>query len=131
MAISDHTPAPETPQEPKTNGRKVPRSPEHRAKIAAALRRYHAEHPDTHVRRQPTGPDSPRWQGGTAPKTYRRIAFDAHGKACQRCGSTRHINAHHKDENRAHNDPDNLEVLCRSCHNKAHGLGGHHGRRAA
>jgi 5-methylcytosine-specific restriction endonuclease McrA len=36
-----------------------------------------------------------------------------------------------KDEDRAHNDPDNLEVLCRSCHNRAHGLGGRNGRRAS
>lgn len=106
-------------------------NPEHRAKIFAALKRYHAQHPDSHVRRQPRRAASPLWKGGIAPYTYREIAFEAYGKACQRCGSARHVNVHHIDRNRLNGDVSNLEVLCRSCHNKAHGLGGRHERRAA
>jgi 5-methylcytosine-specific restriction endonuclease McrA len=111
------------------DGRKRPKSPEHRAKIAAALRRY-AQRPDSHLHAfHGAGEAHPNWQGGIKPEYYQRIAFAAHGRACQRCGSTRHLNVHHKDENRRNSKVGNLEVLCRSCHNREHGLGGRHAKR--
>lgn len=43
---------------------------------------------------------------------------------CERCGlpsrNTRQLDVHHKDRNKANNDPLNLETLCRSCHIKEH-----------
>lgn len=43
---------------------------------------------------------------------------------CERCGFRQPLNEplprHHKDRNRANNDPSNLEVLCQSCHSKEH-----------
>lgn len=89
-----------------------------------ALRAY-ATRPDCHLHDlHKRGEEHPNWKGGVAPHSYRRIAFEAHGRACQRCGSTRHINVHHRDRDRSHCDPANLEVLCRSCHNREHELGG-------
>lgn len=40
--------------------------------------------------------------------------------ACERCGSTAMINAHHVDGDRLNNAPDNLMSLCPSCHTKWH-----------
>jgi 5-methylcytosine-specific restriction endonuclease McrA len=101
---------------------------EHKDKIADALRRYNAD--GGHLAAfHGSGPEHPNWKGGSAPRYYQRIAFEAYGRACQRCGSTRAVNVHHKDRDRRNSDLGNLEVLCRSCHNREHGLGGHHGRK--
>jgi hypothetical protein len=43
--------------------------------------------------------------------------------ACERCGhdgSRYRLDVHHRDGNPYHNDPANLEVLCRSCHMREH-----------
>jgi hypothetical protein len=39
---------------------------------------------------------------------------------CEQCGATWGLDVHHKDENPLNNDPENLIVLCRSCHLKRH-----------
>ena len=39
---------------------------------------------------------------------------------CARCGSTRHVDVHHRDRNVFNNDPANLEPLCRKCHAAEH-----------
>jgi 5-methylcytosine-specific restriction endonuclease McrA len=97
-----------------------PMTPEHRAKISAALKRY-AARPDSHLRDlQKPGEEHPNWQGGIKPEYYRDKAFRLYGRACQRCGSGRHITVHHKDRDRRNSTDDNLEVLCRSCHMKEH-----------
>lgn len=41
-------------------------------------------------------------------------------KICEICGSTKNIDVHHKDGNFSNNDPENLMLLCRSCHMKEH-----------
>ena len=47
--------------------------------------------------------------------------FHRHRKAfCERCGSDRFLCVHHKDENRTNNLIDNLETLCKSCHQRHH-----------
>jgi rubrerythrin len=61
---------------------------------------------------------------GIKPDYYRRIAFEAYGESCNRCGATELIVVHHRDENRHNNHVTNLEVLCRTCHMKEH-----HGKR--
>lgn len=60
------------------------------------------------------GPDNPVWRGGI--QTYRR-----HKKsACERCASDKHLIVHHKDEDRYNNELDNLETLCKRCHQMHH-----------
>ncbi len=39
---------------------------------------------------------------------------------CQQCGSTNCLDVHHKDYDYTNNEPDNLILLCRSCHTKLH-----------
>jgi hypothetical protein len=39
---------------------------------------------------------------------------------CERCGSTRFIDVHHKNRDELDNAPENLERLCRSCHHREH-----------
>lgn len=41
-------------------------------------------------------------------------------KKCEVCGSTTNIDVHHKDGNHQNNVPENLLVVCRSCHLKIH-----------
>lgn len=60
------------------------------------------------------GPENGYWKGGI--QTYRQHRKDV----CERCGSTRHLVVHHKDENRCNNDPSNLETLCKRCHQIHH-----------
>lgn len=36
--------------------------------------------------------------------------------SCSKCGSTRWVERHHKDDNPLNNDPANIEILCRKCH---------------
>ncbi len=104
-------------------------TPEHKAKIRVALKAYYAR-PDSHLRRlhqEMTGERHPRFKNGTNVTYYRRVAFAHYGRACTRCGSTRNLNVHHRDEDRTNYTIENLDVLCRSCHNREHGLGGAHG----
>lgn len=39
---------------------------------------------------------------------------------CNRCGSSDNLVVHHKNDDHYDNHPDNLEVLCRSCHMSYH-----------
>ena len=39
---------------------------------------------------------------------------------CEQCGSDKYLLVHHKDEDRANNDPSNLKTLCRKCHQVEH-----------
>jgi len=41
-------------------------------------------------------------------------------KICEICGSIGNIDIHHKDFNHQNNNPDNLMLVCRSCHMKIH-----------
>ena len=44
-----------------------------------------------------------------------------HKTCCEKCGSTtKRLDVHHKDGDWKNNQLDNLQVLCRSCHNKEH-----------
>mgnify|MGYP000873039576 CR=1 FL=1 len=114
-------------QEPKGFGSTgQPKSPEHRRKISEALKQY-ANQPDAHLHDlHRGGQDHPGWRGGIQPRYYRRIAFEAHGQVCARCGAVppKRIVVHHRDEDRRNNDLSNLEVLCMTCHLKHHRSGG-------
>ena len=39
---------------------------------------------------------------------------------CEICGSNKNVDVHHKDGNYLNNSLENLQRLCRSCHNKVH-----------
>jgi hypothetical protein len=41
-------------------------------------------------------------------------------KACEACGYTRFLHAHHVDQNQENNDQTNLQTLCKHCHNFWH-----------
>ena len=42
-------------------------------------------------------------------------------KQCERCGVERdELHRHHKDQNPLNNAPENIQVLCRACHNAVH-----------
>ena len=61
-----------------------------------------------------TGAANANWKGGI--QTYRQYRKDA----CERCGSTRFLVVHHKDEDRYNNALENLETLCKRCHQLHH-----------
>lgn len=54
--------------------------------------------------------------------TAYNLAYSVLGKekVCEKCGSTRNIDVHHKDGDYHNNTPDNIMILCRSCHIKIH-----------
>jgi hypothetical protein len=69
----------------------------------------------------------PHYGSGKSSESYRAIAFRAHGKKCNRCGYakfTEVLDVHHKDRNRENWSPENLEVLCPTCHREEHFLAG-------
>ena len=61
---------------------------------------------------------------------YRSIALEVHGTCCQRCGKdlsndlsslvVHHIDGDHYIDEITDNSPENLMVLCKSCHSKLH-----------
>lgn len=60
---------------------------------------------------------------GTSELKYRKIAFRHHPARCNRCGYNRHIpvlRVHHIDRNRKNGKPENLEILCPTCHEEEH-----------
>lgn len=60
------------------------------------------------------GPGHHSYKSGTG--VFRRFKKEA----CERCGSTKNLCAHHKDRNRKNNVEENIETLCKSCHQKEH-----------
>lgn len=64
------------------------------------------------------GENNHRWKGGVSdPREYRKIAKK---DLCARCGSRDRLAIHHKNDDHYDNDPDNLVVLCVSCHSSVH-----------
>lgn len=58
---------------------------------------------------------SKKWKK-TRKKALRRAGFKCNG-----CGSTKHLEVHHKTYARVgREDPSDLEVLCRTCHGERH-----------
>jgi hypothetical protein len=77
-------------------------SQQHRKRISAALKRYN-ENGGHLASYRVKGPDHSSFQTGISAGYYRRIAFEAYGESCQRCGSNQHIIVHHRDRNRKNN----------------------------
>lgn len=77
------------------------------------------------------GKESPEWTNGVG--SYSKVGrqrLQLH-PFCERCQkSLSGVNkyqwcTHHKDHDRTNNNPDNLEVLCKSCHQKEHNAADH------
>ena len=58
----------------------------------------------------------PMWNKGYLLKGEKK------GKVCDLCDSKCKIIVHHKDENKKNHKFNNLQVLCRSCHDRIHSL---------
>jgi hypothetical protein len=74
-------------------------------------------HERTYVRRgyNQLEKNNNNWKGGIG--IFRRlIAIES----CSRCGSADNLCVHHKDENRYNNEVENLECLCKRCHQLHH-----------
>ena len=88
------------------------------------------------IAKRVTGPGNPMWRGGHS-KTYhaerkaagwnwwhakkmRQQLTVERGHRCERCGATNcKLELHHIDHDLFNNEPDNFELLCRSCHARA------------
>ena len=57
------------------------------------------------------------WKGGKDPRRYRSVVEKT---SCAKCGTTSNLGIHHVDLDHFNNSPDNLEVLCVSCHMALH-----------
>jgi 5-methylcytosine-specific restriction endonuclease McrA len=64
------------------------------------------------------GEKNPFWKGGKT--LFRKIAFTNYPHICNRCDATNDLLVHHKDKNRLNNNVDNLEILCKKCHQNHH-----------
>lgn len=62
------------------------------------------------------GKGSPRWKNGSISRTYRRIAFKHHPNECYHCKTKDNLEVHHINRNRKDNNPNNLRIVCQSCH---------------
>jgi hypothetical protein len=83
----------------------------------AALERMRARHRATYVRKgyNQTGAANNNWQGGIG--IYRELKK---ADFCDLCGGKEYLLIHHKDGNRRNNAIDNLQCLCKKCHQIEH-----------
>lgn len=57
-------------------------------------------------------------------KEFRAAVLLERGRKCEQCGGTSRIQVHHLTYKRCGNErPDDVVVLCRSCHEEIHGRG--------
>lgn len=64
------------------------------------------------------GDGNHRWKGGVSdPREYRKVVAK---DRCARCGTTRRLGIHHLNDDHYDNAPENLVVLCVSCHSSVH-----------
>lgn len=97
----------------RKKGVEVPRKPMPRGY------KQSAEHVE---KRKRTGADSHHWTGDdVAPVVGRKRALKLYKDIgpCIVCGAEK-SERHHRDENPSNNAPENIAILCRSCHMKEH-----------
>lgn len=56
------------------------------------------------------------WKSGCA--ACEKRAIKNRKDHCERCGGTERLEIDHIDSDRSNNNPDNLQTLCKNCHNK-------------
>ena len=121
------------------------RTPEHRAKMSAALtgkrHTYRSASTTPKVAKKIAAwwtPErreakrlevlarnpSARYHGLSAKEAKRRVL--AAGR-CAECGSRRRLDIHHKDRDKKNQTPENLVVLCHRCHMREHARAGETG----
>jgi hypothetical protein len=68
------------------------------------------------------GPDHPRWKGDTALTQTKRDRARRRYRLgpCEQCGAPA-TDRHHKDGNTGNNEPRNIAILCRRCHQQVDG----------
>lgn len=55
-------------------------------------------------------------------KAKRKMMFELRGRACEKCRSTKRLQVHHLTYKRVFNElPEDLLIVCHSCHEKIHG----------
>ena len=67
------------------------------------------------------GRESSSYRGGT--NIYPRLAGLDKNSSCTWCGWQRNLMVHHRDHDRHNGEPDNLVIICRSCHQRHHKVG--------
>ena len=50
---------------------------------------------------------------------------------CEACGSSKKMVTHHIDQDRTNNDPDNIQTLCKQCHDFFHQTARRNGKHPA
>ena len=71
------------------------------------------------------GNGNPRWKGGQRKYWGNYWITYFRERDCNLCGTKGDLLAHHKDRNWRNNVPENIQILCRSCHTKEHKRLGH------
>lgn len=64
------------------------------------------------------GEDNHQYKTGIG--TYNKKALAYYGHVCNRCKTNSNLVVHHIDEDRTNNNLNNLEVLCKKCHQNHH-----------
>jgi hypothetical protein len=65
----------------------------------------------------PSGEKAGRWKDGSQRRGYREVVVKT---ACALCNATNKLCIHHIDLDHFNNAPENLQVLCVSCHMRLH-----------
>lgn len=107
-----------------TTYRNLTNNPSKRPEVRAKIKEHRADVSGTNNPMYgKNGKDAPGYIDGRSnfgSDTYRDIALANNPHVCKICGAEprgRQLNVHHKDENRKNSAPENLEILCVTCHN--------------
>lgn len=89
--------------------------------VRQRAKQYHKQHyiqKGNYKWEMPKGKDSPSYKTGIG--SFVRVAFNNYPNKCNRCMSEKNLCVHHKDRDRHNNEVSNLEIMCKSCHQKEH-----------
>lgn len=63
--------------------------------------------------------------------SYHKRARKLRGKECEACGTTKQLQAHHLDQDWMNNTKENIQTLCKTCHDFWHTTARRLGRKIA